>query len=204
MNISSRTSPGCPHGIRAGSSSKPLKEELLPSNRLATAPPRRSDPVDGFIAPMIRFVKRKPWANTQVPLCQAGETIVIAGVGLLYHVEALRNRLSPDCSIAVLIPNIQEFHDSLSTRALGLWSERITWLFGTPLESAQKLAATGRPLRCLSYTPAAHPDADFHQAFQQVLRRHIASHTGGQLTITLVGPIYGGSLPIARLCETRA
>ena len=111
--------------------------------------------------------------------------------------EALRNRLSPDCSIAVLIPNIQEFHDSLSTRALGLWSERITWLFGTPLESAQKLAATGRPLRCLSYTPAAHPDADFHQAFQQVLRRHIASHTGGQLTITLVGPIYGGSLPIA-------
>ena len=158
---------------------------------------------------MIPFVKPDTWATHHgAPFRQPGETIVIAGVGLLYHVEALRNRLSPDCSIAVLIPNIQEFHDSLSTRALGLWSERITWLFGTPLESAQKLAATGRPLRCLSYTPAAHPDADFHQAFQQVLRRHIASHTGGQLTITLVGPIYGGSLPIAhyvkRALETLA
>ena len=138
------------------------------------------------------------WANTHAPLCQAGELIVIAGIGLLYHVEALRNRLSPDCSIAVLIPNIQEFHDSLSARALGLWSEHITWLFGPPSESALALAATGRPLRCLSYPPAAQPDADFHQAFQQVLRRHIASHIGGQLTITLVGPIYGGSLPIAR------
>ncbi len=138
------------------------------------------------------------WADSHAQSCQAGETIVIAGVGLLYHVEALRKRLSPDCAIAVLIPNIDEFHDALSARTLGLWSEHITWLFGTPSESAQELAASGRPLRCLSYTPAAQPDADFHHAFQQVLRRTIASHIGGQLTITLVGPIYGGSLPIAR------
>ena len=138
------------------------------------------------------------WADTHAPSCQAGETIVIAGIGLLYHVEALRKSLSPDCAIAVLIPNIDEFHDALSARSLGSWSEHITWLFGRPSESAQKLAATGRPLRCLSYTPAAQPDADFHQTFQQILRRNIASHTGGQLTITLVGPIYGGSLPIAR------
>lgn len=136
------------------------------------------------------------WAVTQVSACRAGETIVIAGVGLLYHAEALRTRLSPDITVAVLIPNIDEFHDALSARPLGPWSEQITWSFGMPEDMAQALAATGRPLRCLSYAPASQSDADFHQAFEQALRRDIARQTGGQLTIALVGPIYGGSLPI--------
>ena len=48
-------------GIRSWQPSQdPLPEELLQSNHLARAPPRRSDPVDGFIAPMIPFVKRTP------------------------------------------------------------------------------------------------------------------------------------------------
>lgn len=137
------------------------------------------------------------WAETHAPACHAGETIVVSGVGLLYHVEALRKKLAPDIVVAVLIPDLGEFHDALSARPLGAWSEQVGWLAGTPEDIAQTLTRTGRPLRCLSYVPAAQWDEDFHSTFEQALRRGIACAAGGRLTIALVGPIYGGSLPIA-------
>jgi spore maturation protein CgeB len=137
------------------------------------------------------------WADSHAPACQAGETIVIAGIGLLYHVEALRKKLLPDIAVAVLISDMDEFHDALSARLLGPWSDQILWFSGTPQDIAQTLTATGRPLRCLSYAPASQSEAEFHSDFEQALRRGIARQVGGQLTIALVGPIYGGSLPIA-------
>ena len=143
------------------------------------------------------FREAETWADSHAPTCHAGETLVISGIGLLYHVEAIRKKLSPDITVAVVVSNIDEFHDALSARALGPWSEPILWLTGTPQDLAQSLIAAGRPLRCFSYTPASQPDADFHSAFEQALRRGIARQAGGQLTIALVGPIYGGSLPIA-------
>ena len=137
------------------------------------------------------------WADTHAPVCQAGETIVIAGVGLLYHVEALRKRLARDIDIAVLISNVDELHDALSARSLGTWSEQIAWLGGTPDDIARTLTKTGQPLRYLTYTPAAQLETGFHSTVEEALRRGIARQAGGQLTIALVGPIYGGSLPIA-------
>lgn len=136
------------------------------------------------------------WADTHAPACRSGEMVVVAGVGLLYHVEALRNTLPPDVSLAVLIPNLDEFHDALVARSLEAWSEAILWLPGAPAEIAATLTKIGRPLRCLSYAPATLADAEFHRALEDALRRGIARQTGGQLTIALVGPIYGGSLPI--------
>lgn len=136
------------------------------------------------------------WADTHVPACRSGEMVVVAGVGLLYHVEALRRKLAPDVSLAVLIPNLDEFHDALAARPLEAWSDSILWLPGSPAEIAETLTKTGRPLRCLSYAPATLADAEFHRALEDALRRGIARQTGGQLTIALVGPIYGGSLPI--------
>jgi spore maturation protein CgeB len=138
------------------------------------------------------------WADSHAATCHAGEIVVVSGVGLLYHVEAIRNKLAPDIAVAVVIPNLDEFHDALSARQLGPWSEQVLWFSGTPHEIAQALTATGRPLRCLSYAPASQTDADFHSALEQELRRGMARQAGGQLTIALVGPIYGGSLPIAR------
>ena len=137
------------------------------------------------------------WADTHVPACQPGETVVVAGVGLLYHVEALRQKLSPDVSLAVLIPNLDEFHDALAARPLEAWTDNILWLSRSPTEIADTLTKTGRPIRCLSYTPATVWDTDFHRAIEDALRRGISHKAGGQLTIALVGPIYGGSLPIA-------
>lgn len=137
------------------------------------------------------------WADTHAAVCRSGEMVVVGGVGLLYHVEALRKRLAPDVSLAVVIPNLDEFHDVLAARALEAWSESILWLPGEPTEIAEALTKIGRPIRCLTYAPAAHSDADFHRALEEALRRGIARQAGGQLTIALVGPIYGGSLPIA-------
>ena len=137
------------------------------------------------------------WADTHASTCQAGETIVVAGIGLLYHVEALRKKLSPDIAVALLISNLDEFRDALTARPLGSLNDGVVWLSGTPAEIAEGLSKTGRPLRCLPYAPAAQADPDFHHTFEQALRRGIARQTGGQLTIALVGPIYGGSLPIA-------
>ncbi|HQV11282.1 MAG TPA: glycosyltransferase [Nitrospira sp.] len=136
------------------------------------------------------------WADTHAPACRSGEMVVVAGVGLLYHVEALRRKLAPDVSLAVLIPNLDEFHDALAARPLEAWSDSILWLPGSPAEIAETLTKIGRPLRCLSYAPATLADAEFHRALEDALRRGIARQTGGQLTIALVGPIYGGSLPI--------
>jgi len=136
------------------------------------------------------------WAAAHATACQPGETVVVAGVGLLYHVEALRNTLPPEVSLAVLISSLDEFHDALEARALESWSESVLWLAGTPSEIAERLIQAGRPIRCLTYAPAAQPDAEFHCAFEEGLRRGISRQAGGQLTIALVGPIYGGSLPI--------
>ena len=137
------------------------------------------------------------WADTHAAACQPGETVVVAGVGLLHHVEALRSKLAPDVAVAVLIPNLDEFHDALAGRSLEAWSESILWLPGSPTEIAERLSKAGRPIRCLAYSPATLWDADFHRAFEEALRRRISRQAGGQLTIALVGPIYGGSLPIA-------
>lgn len=136
------------------------------------------------------------WADTHASACQPGEMVLVAGVGLLYHVEALRRRLAADVSLAVVIPNLDEFHDALAARALDTWSEAVLWLSGSPSEIAETVTKPGRPVRCLSYSPATLADADFHRAVEEALRRGIARQAGGQLTIALVGPIYGGSLPI--------
>lgn len=136
------------------------------------------------------------WADTHAAACQSGEMVVVAGVGLLYHVEALRNKLPHDVSLAVVIPNLDEFHDALAARSFGSWSESVLWLPGASAEIAATLTKIGRPLRCLSYAPATLADADFYRALEDALRRGIARQRGGQLTIALVGPIYGGSLPI--------
>ncbi|MFO0730011.1 MAG: hypothetical protein U0231_15680 [Nitrospiraceae bacterium] len=49
----------------------------------------------------------------------------------------------------------------------------------------------------LSYGPAAQPEADWLERFGKALTSMAARKQGGQLTIAVVGPIYGGSLPIA-------
>jgi spore maturation protein CgeB len=137
------------------------------------------------------------WAQAQAALCRSGETIVVLGTGLLYHVEALRKALPREIQIVLFIANPDELRDALNVRALDSWARDLTWVSGDPNDVAQRLSRDYHSLRLATYTPAAQADEGRYAALEQALRRMVARKAGGQLTIALIGPIYGGSLPIA-------
>jgi spore maturation protein CgeB len=138
------------------------------------------------------------WGHAQAKLCQSGEIAVVLGVGLLYHAEALRQSLPEGCSLAVVVSDLKEFRDACVTRTIDQWAGQVAWIWGNPEDMAMRLAVIGRPLRFLSYAPAARLHADTHARLESLIKQQVASHTGGQLHVAVVGPIYGGSLPIAR------
>jgi len=140
----------------------------------------------------------RSWAEQQVKEWKTGELGVVLGVGLLYHVEALALVKPHDSRLAVVVPDVAVFKDALGARSLGTWLDTVQWIIGTPEEMAEQLASQSAPLRFFTYGPAARLHAEAHQRLETDLRRLVASKAGGQLHIAVVGPIYGGSLPIAR------
>ncbi len=138
------------------------------------------------------------WAKTQLLEWKAGELGVVLGVGLLYHVEALAAVKPQGTRLAVVIPNIAELKDAVSTRSIGAWGNGVELIWGTPAAIAEQLTATSMPFRFMTYGPAACLHADAHRNVETELRRIVASKQGGRLHVAVVGPIYGGSLPIAR------
>jgi spore maturation protein CgeB len=138
------------------------------------------------------------WANAHASACRPGEVVIVLGVGLLYHVEALRARVSRDTTIGIIVPNVNELHDACRARPLERWINGVEWLWGSVEGMAGTLGSTGRPLRLLSYAPAAELHASVHSDLERVIRQHVAERAGGRVHVAVVGPIYGGSLPIAR------
>ncbi len=137
------------------------------------------------------------WAEQQVREWKEGELGVVLGVGLLYHVEALALVKPPDSRLAVVVPDVSVFKDAAGARPLGSWLNTIQWITGTPEEMAEQLASQSTPLRFFTYGPAARLHVEEHQRLETSLRRIMASKVGGRLHVAVVGPIYGGSLPIA-------
>ncbi len=136
------------------------------------------------------------WAESQS--YQEGETLVVFGVGLLYHVEALCSRLPRTASVILVVPDLRVLADAATARTWGDWIERLSWAWGTTEAISKQIADVGHPLRLVTYAPAAALHADDHRAIETALQRKISAQTGGQLRIAVVGPIYGGSLPITR------
>lgn len=139
----------------------------------------------------------RSWAEQQVREWKEGEFGVVLGVGLLYHVEALAAIKPSDARLAVVVPNLSVFKDAIGARLHGPWLDMIQWITGTPEEAAERLASQSAPLRFFTYGPAARLHAEEHQRLETSLRRLLADKAGGQLHVAVVGPIYGGSLPIA-------
>jgi len=127
-----------------------------------------------------------------------GELGVVLGVGLLYHIEAL-TQVNPDRSpLAVVVPDLSVLKDAMGARPLGPWLDTIHWVTGTAQEMAERLASHSTSLRFFTYGPAARIHAEEHQRLEESLRRIVAAQAGGRLHVAVVGPVYGGSLPIAR------
>ena len=140
----------------------------------------------------------RAWAEQQVGEWKAGELGVVLGVGLLYHVEALALVKPPELRLAVVVPDMSVLKDAIGSRPLGAWFNSLQWIVGTTEAMAEQLASQPSPIRFFTYGPAARLQADAHQRLEASLRRAMASRAGGQLHVAVVGPIYGGSLPVAR------
>lgn len=138
----------------------------------------------------------RAWAALQTKEWQAGEWGVVLGVGLLYHIEALVATKPSGARLAVVISDLAAFKDALAVRPLGPWFNTIEWIWGSPDDMATQLASKSAPLRFFTYGPAARPYAAHHQALDAQLRRLLATRQHGRMHVAVVGPIYGGSLPI--------
>ena len=137
------------------------------------------------------------WALQKIKECRTGEALLIFGVGLLYHVESLCRLLPPDRPVLVVAANLNELRDCLSVRALSGWGERIQWVWGTPIEMVQQITQITKRLRILNYAPAASLHPQLHEEVRRCLRDELAKQVHGKLHVMVIGPIYGGSLPIA-------
>ena len=62
---------------------------------------------------------------------QEGETIVVFGVGLLYHVEALCARLPQTVMVVLVVPDLRVLADAATVRTWGDWIDRVSWAWGT-------------------------------------------------------------------------
>jgi spore maturation protein CgeB len=137
------------------------------------------------------------WAETRLKEWKDGEIGVVLGVGLLYHVEALATMKAPEARLAVVVPDVSVLKDAAGVRPIGAWFTAIEWIWGVPESMAEQLVAQSAPLRFFTYAPAARLHAEAHQRLETALRQLIAGRQGGRLHVAVVGPIYGGSLPIA-------
>jgi spore maturation protein CgeB len=137
------------------------------------------------------------WAAAQAAVCRPGEILIVLGVGLLYHVEALRTCVPRDTTIGMIVPDLNELHDVCMARSLDRWVREVEWLWGPVERIAASLASTDCPLRFVSYAPAAALHASVHADLERLIRQHVSARAGGQVHVAVVGPIYGGSLPIA-------
>jgi spore maturation protein CgeB len=140
------------------------------------------------------------WAEGQTH--QEGETIVVFGVGLLYHIEALCARLPKTATVVLVVPDLRILADAAAVRTWGDWMDRVSWAWGATEAIGERIASSGHPIRLVTYAPAASLHEDSHRAIETALQRKAAAQAGGQLRIAVVGPIYGGSLPIARYAVT--
>ncbi|WP_447977036.1 CgeB family protein [Candidatus Nitrospira bockiana] len=138
------------------------------------------------------------WAESIAPDCRPGEMIVVLGVGLLYQVEALREIIPRDAPLAVAVPDLRELHDACQVRDCSGWIGSIRWVYGEASRMAERLSEAGHRIRVVTYAPAAQHHAEAHKAVEALLRARLARQAGGQLHVAVVGPLYGGSLPIAR------
>ncbi len=137
------------------------------------------------------------WADHQIGNCQSGETLIVLGLGLFYHVEALLAKLPQDSIIIVVVPNLSELVDGLAVRSLDGWGERVCWVWGQPESLASQVARQAKRIRLLTYEPALMIHQAEYETFRSRLRDQLAKGVSGRLHIMVVGPIYGGSLPIA-------
>ncbi|RMH36207.1 MAG: hypothetical protein D6690_07055 [Nitrospirae bacterium] len=140
------------------------------------------------------------WADQQREAIQSSDTILVWGIGLLHHVKAFNRGLPEHVRCFVPVPSLDEWRDALSAIPLEGWGERIHWCHGSPEDVAKHILDRMSPsqsLHIVRYEPAAVLHREFYATLEDELRTALARQQSGRLNIVVVGPIYGGSLPVA-------
>ena len=177
--------------------------ESAPEGRLSLAPSREGSVTATYDGQWVHSTydprkEARTWADAHIKEWKAGEIGVVLGVGLLYHVDALA-ALKPEGSrFAVVVPDLSVMKDAVGARLMGSWYETVEWIWGDAQAMAEQLAGYSAPLRFLTYAAAARLHADIHRQLEAALRRAAAEKQGGRIHVAVIGPVYGGSLPIAR------
>jgi len=133
------------------------------------------------------------WARNAVDRLTRSEAgrVVVIGLGLGYHVEALAQRFAGD--IVVVEPDLAVCRLGLAARDLSALLARITLVVG---EDGAHQAGDGERTLVLAYAPALLVPGG---AYRRALERWQASVPCGglRLRVLVVSPMYGGSWPIA-------
>ena len=135
------------------------------------------------------------WVAAQTAEWRTGELAVVLGHGLLYHLERLA-ATAAGRPVAVVVTDPSLLKDALVSRPLGPWIETVTWVWGSAEQMAERIASLNMPIRIMAYGPAAKWESETLQRLEGALRQAMASRQSGRLHVAVVGPIYGGSLPI--------
>lgn len=114
-------------------------------------------------------------------------TLCVFGFGLGYHIEALMKET--DCDILVFEPEIGLLKIALTQRDLREVFGRIKII------SNYNIPLIKGGFRILKYNPSVRLQQRYYEIVEDRLRTRKVFQTG--LRVAIVGPIYGGSLPVA-------
>jgi spore maturation protein CgeB len=133
------------------------------------------------------------WARSTVERLEAvaATRVVIVGLGLGYHVEALAERFAG--AIVVVEPDLGIVRCALASRDLATLLGRVELVAGDAVPSD---AASGERTLVVAHAPALLVPGGAHRRVVQTWQAQ-AARSGLRLKILVVTPLYGGSWPIA-------
>ena len=133
------------------------------------------------------------WARSTVERLEAiaATRVVIVGLGLGYHVEALAERFAG--AIVVVEPDLAVLHLALATRDLAALLARVELVAG---DAEPGDPPAGERTLVLAHAPALLVAGGAHRRALQHWQSS-AARSGLRLKVLVVTPLYGGSWPIA-------
>jgi spore maturation protein CgeB len=147
-------------------------------------------PLQHLVDPVAEAVR---WARSAVERLEvvAATRVVIVGLGLGYHVEALAERFAG--AIVVVEPDFAVLHLALATRDLAALLARVEVVVG---DAEPSDPPAGERTLVLAHAPALLVAGGAHRRALQHWQSS-AARSGLRLKVLVVTPLYGGSWPIA-------
>jgi spore maturation protein CgeB len=185
--------------VRAPALAHLLQAEAVPATHVLGATAKGQPtltiggvPLQHLVDPVAEAAR---WARQTVERLDAvaATRVVIVGLGLGYHVEALAERFAG--GIVVVEPDLAVLRVALAARDLAALLARIEVVGGDVAPDGDAANAGARTL-VVAYAPALLIGGGAHRRTLQAWQAQ-AARSGLRLKVLVVTPLYGGSWPIA-------